>query len=79
MGRGLDYTDTTDMENLYITRLIKNGTSLAIIIPKDILKAVGLQRGDLVVFKDYGVNQFSVRWLTGKEIKEIKDRPAVKF
>ena len=67
------------MEPIYLTKVLKIGNSLGIVIPLDVLKAVGLRRGDLVMFKDFGVNEFSVRWLTPVEIKEIKNRPAVKL
>lgn len=36
------------MENLRITKVIKVGTSNGIIIPKEVLTAVGLERGDQV-------------------------------
>ena len=45
-GRGGVYTDNTDMEYIKTTKLIKNGTSLAIVIPKEILTALHLGRGD---------------------------------
>ena len=49
-GRGWEYNDNTDMEYLKTSKIIKNGTSLAVVIPKNILIALNLQRGDQVCF-----------------------------
>lgn len=47
-GRDILYYYNTTMENLRITKVIKVGTSNGIIIPKEVLTACGLARGDQV-------------------------------
>lgn len=47
-GRDILYYNYTDMENLRITKIIKVGDSFGIIIPKEVLTATGLARGDQV-------------------------------
>lgn len=36
--------------NTYITKIVRVGTSLGVVIPKEFLTAYKLQRGDQVVF-----------------------------
>jgi len=60
------------MQNLYTTRLTRLGNSLAIIIPKSILTAQNLQRGDLFGFGIYDDNKIILKKLSDKEILQIK-------
>ena len=50
MGWGLWYTDNTDMISLYTAKVIKNGTSLAVVIPVNILRELKIDRGDTIAF-----------------------------
>ena len=61
------------MENIHIGKVVRIGTGLGVIIPRAILRGVNLQRGDQVVFCDYVEGGFSVRVLSDKKIKEIKE------
>lgn len=47
-GRDIEYHYNTTMEKLRITKVVKVGTSNGIIIPIEVLRAVGLERGDQV-------------------------------
>lgn len=57
-GGDSEYNYNTYMEPLYITKIVKVGTSLGIVIPINYLDATGLQRGDqvfLAVREDLGL------------------------
>ena len=60
------------MENLYVTKVLKIGNSLGVVIPKEILVGIHMQRGDYVVFSGLGLGRFTARHLTDIEIKELK-------
>lgn len=47
-GGDILYYYNINMEQLRITKVIKVGTSLGIIIPKEVLNACALERGDQV-------------------------------
>lgn len=53
-GRGLLYTYDKYMDKSRYTKLVKVGTSLGIVIPKPILDAYRLQRGDPITFSQLG-------------------------
>lgn len=58
VGRDIHYYISYNMEPLKITKIIRVGASLGIIIPKTILDAVDLKRGDqifVVVREDMSV------------------------
>lgn len=58
-GRDTNYNDNTYMEPLKITKIVKVGTSLGIVLPIKYLEATGLKRGDqvfLAVCKDLSIN-----------------------
>ena len=71
-GRGVVYNDYTDMEYLQTSKIIKNGTSLAVVIPKPILKALSLERGDQVMFGIVGDGVLVIRKVTEEDIKKWK-------
>lgn len=52
-GRGIPYNDYNDMEYIRTTKIIKTGTSLCVVIPKNILTTLKFQRGDQVAFFIY--------------------------
>lgn len=60
------------MENPNIGKIIKVGTSHAIVIPVSILRALKINRGDRVVFAVYDENIFAVRRLTQEELRGLK-------
>lgn len=62
------------MENLYFTKVIKVGTSLGIIIPKNILTGIEWKRGDMIIFASYKTGQLLARSLSDSEIQEIKNK-----
>lgn len=62
------------MQNLYVSKIIKVGTSKAIVIPVDIMKSLALERGDLIVFGVYKVGQFICRKLSPFEVENLKPR-----
>ena len=66
------------MENIHIGKVIKAGTSKAIIIPVAILRGLKISRGDRVVFAVYDENTFAVRRLLPEELREMKPED-VKF
>lgn len=47
-GGDTDYNDYTYMEPLKITKIVKVGTSLGVVLPINYLEATGLKRGDQV-------------------------------
>lgn len=60
------------MENVDITKVVKVGTSLGIIIPKQILTSCEIQRGDHIVFGLFTEGQFFVRKLSEKELRHLR-------
>lgn len=60
------------MERIRITKIIKSGTSLAVVIPKSILEALELQRGDQVVFGIVDSKTIAIRKVSGEELKAIQ-------
>lgn len=65
------------MQTLYITKIIKVGSSQGIVIPIPILQGMKWERGDYVVFGFGGNDQILLRRLTDKEMREMK--PDIKF
>lgn len=49
------------MEQLHITKVIMVGNSLGVIIPKNILDAIHMQRGDQVYFTVHEDNIVSIK------------------
>jgi len=60
------------MEIVRITKVIKTGNSLCIVIPKEILIALSLQRGDQVIFGIYDDHSLVVRKLQACELQVLK-------
>ena len=71
-GRGLLYNDYNDMEYIRTTKIIKTGTSLCIVIPKNILDALKMERGDQVVFGILPDNTLAIRKVSTEELKAWK-------
>lgn len=62
------------MEYIRTTKIIKNGTSLAVVIPKEILTALNLQRGDQVSFFVYDLDTIVVRRVTQQDLLNLKPK-----
>ena len=60
------------MEELHITKIVKMGNSLGIIIPSNILKGYKWERGDRLIFGMTADNVLSVKRPSDKEFKELK-------
>lgn len=60
------------MEALYLTKLVKMGSSHGIIIPKQLLTGFKWERGDSLVFGLGVDNQLFIRRLSNEEIIKMK-------
>lgn len=60
------------MEELYITKIVKVGTSKAVVIPTNVLEGLGWQRGDRVIFTFAGQDQLIVKRVTDEDIRKLK-------
>ena len=56
------------MQYLRTTKVIKTGTSLCVVIPKEILVALKLERGDQVVFGIYDNSSLVVQKVTQQDL-----------
>lgn len=72
MGWGLWYNDYNDMEMLKTTKVIKTGTSLCVVIPKNILLALKIERGDQVVFGVDSNNTILIRKISQSDLIKLK-------
>jgi hypothetical protein len=72
LGGVLLYTDNNDMERIIITRIIKTGTSLCVVIPKNILNALNWERGDQVVFGICDSNTITINKLSQSDLLKLK-------
>ncbi len=60
------------MEYLRTTKIIKTGTSLCVVIPKEILTALNLKRGDQVFFSVYDIDTIVVRRISQVDLLNLK-------
>ena len=60
------------MEELFTGKVIKVGSSLAVIIPKNICDALEFERGNHVAFAIYLYGNLCIRKLTDAQILQIK-------
>ena len=60
------------MEYIRTTKVIKTGTSLCVVIPKAILTALKIERGDQVAFGIYDADTIVVRKLSESDLFKIK-------
>lgn len=65
------------MENICITKIIRVGTSNAIVIPRAILNANNWERGDHVVFTLVGLESLIIKKLNDSEIQKLKSIPDI--
>ena len=73
LPRGVEYTTHKYMEQLYITKLVRVGTSTAVVVPKHILKLNNWERGDYIVFTFAGFESLILKRLNDREVRRIKD------
>lgn len=66
------YNYNNYMESIYITKLVKIGSSEGVVIPQTILKSYNWQRGDMLVFGFAAPEQLFLKRLTDMEIRRIK-------
>lgn len=71
-GHGRYYNYNNYMETIYMTKLVKIGTSEGVVIPKEILNGYHWQRGDLLVFGFMANDQLFIRRLSNDELLRIK-------
>lgn len=62
------------MENIKVGKVLKVGSSLAIVVPAELARALNIKRGDQIVYGGYSENQFFVRRLTDQELRAMKPR-----
>jgi antitoxin component of MazEF toxin-antitoxin module len=60
------------MEYLKTSKIIKNGTSLAVVIPKPMLQALHLDRGDQVMFAIIGEGILAIKKVTAEDLQKWK-------
>lgn len=60
------------MEYLTITKIIKTGNSLCVVIPKKILIALKIERGDQVVFGIYDKDTLAIRKISRDDLQKLK-------
>lgn len=71
MGRGLYCKYSKYMERITITKIIKNGNSLGVNIPKNILLALDIKRGDQVSFGVYSDDVICIRKISQAELSSL--------
>lgn len=62
------------MEKIYTAKLTRVGSSLAVVVPKDILRAQKLERGDTFVFGVYDENVIVMRKISDRELAELRPK-----
>ena len=64
-------------QTMFIVKLNKQGTSLGITVPKEILKAYNWERGDYLVFGPESGEVLFLRRITPEEWQELKPNPII--
>jgi hypothetical protein len=71
-GWDIPHNDCNDMEYLRTTKIIKTGNSLCVVLPKTILRALTIERGDQVVFGIVDEKTIAIRKINLEELKLLK-------
>lgn len=71
-GSGRVYTNRYNMENIKVGKVIKVGSSLAVVVPAELSRALNIKRGDQIVYAVFSENQFCVRRLTDEDLRAMK-------
>ena len=66
------------MHSTHIAKLMRIGSSVGVIIPRIVLNALKVDRGDTVVFAFYGERQIMLRILTDAELRHLQP-PEIKI
>ena len=74
MGGVYLYNDYNDMQYLQTTKIIRTGTSLCVVIPKNILQALKIQRGDQIAFGILDENTIAIRKIFPQEIANFNSK-----
>lgn len=61
-----------NMQTIFITKIIRVGNSLGVLIPSEILKGYHWERGDILVFGFAGQDHLYIKKLSDKEINDLK-------
>lgn len=78
-GRVLLYNNYNYMINVQITKIVKVGTSLGVIVPINILRDLQILRGDQVAFSIAAGDVICLRKITDAEKLEIKPLPIIQI
>ncbi len=76
-GRNVGYTNSTNMQAIYFTKITRLGNSCAVVIPVNILNAYNWQRGDTLVFGFLGTDQLFLKRLTDKDMERLKSNEVI--
>jgi len=60
------------MQNLQITKVMRVGSSLAIVIPVNILRALKIERGDQMTFGVYADDVICIRKISAEQLRELR-------
>ena len=70
------YTKNTNMEILKVSKIMRVGSSLSIVIPVNILSALNWKRGDFVFFQMLPSGSMVVTKLSDSDIIKLKNSSA---
>lgn len=56
------------MKYIRVSKIIKNGTSLAVVIPKEILVALKMERGDQIAFGIYNETTLTITKINPQDL-----------
>lgn len=62
------------MDNLFVSKVTKVGTSLAVVIPVAVLRGLKIERGDRLSFAVYEDQTFVCRLITDVESAALKPK-----
>lgn len=62
------------MEKIQLTKIIKVGNSLGVIIPKNILTALNIQRDDQIAFGIYADDVICIHKVSYEDLLKLKPR-----
>ena len=73
-----EYTYCTNMQVIQMAKVIKVGNSHAICLPVPVMLALGVERGDVMVFALYDEGVLTARKLSPEELERMKPLPVIK-
>jgi antitoxin component of MazEF toxin-antitoxin module len=60
------------MQSVFISKILRIGTSEGIVLPRNILNALKWERGDFVVFGFAGNEQIFIKRMTDEDMRKLK-------